>query len=437
MARWSPTRTVQTTVPTLYDALNEVIDRGHQSVQRRRVQEQQDEDRARQMEREDLADALAEAGAYDAGIRRGTAPTEEVPGEQDVFRGEGIGMQRERTEVAPGSIFRGQRPGMAAGTPGTNAELAAGLDEIIGRGRRREPTVLARAGEFVPELGGYAPRNLTDTDLFGDQLPGQPDTPGRRRQQPGTVQLTEDRYLDQRARAAGRQQQDPDAAMDAERRLELARSLSQMGASPEELQLVLTDDQYANDVLERIGGREAQFTEEELLEGGVDPSKIPAAMRDPILARALMNPSAASTRPLSPTEDRNRRTQARDAYISGLIASGVTDRREILERATEAFPETPTTMRDIRAQLDAGADEEYVERRDRIIDLVDPIQYGGGRILDTVVDELAKGTSKAQLEAWLSEAYEGEPNHPEYLNATSYLNAVTAAEGFNLNLGGN
>lgn len=448
MARWSPTRTVQTTVPTMYDALNELIDRGHQTVQRHRTEGIQDEqnDRARtrfenEQDREDLAEAVGEADAYEQGIRQGQPRQDPVPEGEDVFQGADVGMQRGRTEATRGSIFENERPGMAAGTnpQNPNEALAAELDGVMQRGRPREPRIVARAGEFSPELGGYADRNITEEDLFGGQLPGQPERTPRTRARDTDVALTEDRYLDTTATPDARAEREGqrDRILSMQERARLAQALLDMGATQEEAELVFTDDDYANEVMDRVGDRDRRFTEEELLAAGVPEGQIEAALRDPVLARQLISGTGeGGTRPFTPTEARTRATAARDQYLSGLIADGERDPQRLLEEARREYPDTPTTLRDIRAQLDAGEDERYTETRRAILDLVHPVEYGGGPVLNMVVEQLARGASKAQLETWLADAYEGEPNHPEYTNALSYLNAVSAAEGFDMILGG-
>lgn len=402
MARYSPTARVQTTVPTVWDALGTLLDEGAAAAERHRIGKEREAERARLEEdrerelaferrdrhqaridrdrrraREDLATAMDEIKFHEAGGRRfpDGPPQRELSPEEDVFRGSRPGMAARGPEAE--GIFAGARPGMAGG----NAALAEGLGALLEEGLPRKPKLVAPAGAFVRGMG-FAPKNIFDTDLAGGlgmQRPTARTGPDSR-----FVHLQGDRFLDT-------------AALEEE--------------EPEE---------------ERL-----RFTEEELRAAGIPAGMIPAALRDPLLARQLMaaagrdSGGGSSSVPASVADRRAR--DERDAYLSQLIARGERNPGRLLEETQRRFPNTPTTLRDVEAQL--MADDPIIEqRRDAIVRVAHPVQYGGGRILYQIVEDLAKGRSRAQIEQLLAEAFAGEEDDPEYQNALAYLGVLAAAE---------
>lgn len=428
MARWSPTREVTTTVPTIYDALNELVDRGAMANDRRMMQQEQerargleDEERGRRQGREDLATALSEISFQQAGGRRfETPPTRELSPDEDVFAGARPGMA---AQVGGGGIFEGARPGMGGG-------VADQLEQVAFPGRPRTPSIIAPAGAFVPGVG-FAPRHITDRDM--QPSIGMTGAGRGPRQVPDSryTHLTGDRYLDTQA---GRVE-------DAEDPMALAQALMAMGATQEEAMLVLQDPARATQVLSRIEGREQQFSEEELRAAGIPENQISAALRDPQLARQLMtarDPAAGGAgRQLTPQQQLNQQSQERDAFISRLIAQGQRDPQRLLAAAADRFPDTPTTLRDVRNQL-AAEDPMIDQRRDAIYRVAHPVSFGGGGVLYQIVEDLAQGKSRQQIEDELAEAFLGEEGHPELQAALEYLDVIAGSAGLGaiLNIGG-
>lgn len=234
MARFSPTRRVQTTVPTVFDALNEVIDRGAHVVEDRRRRSIEDEELGRRRAHDERIQEGHETDLYRQGFRRGEQPQEAVPEERDIFAGSRIGQQ-ERTP-ARNPIFEGQRPGMAS-------DATAGLDDALGavaaQGARR-PQMVAPPGAFVEGMG-FARQAIFDTDLMpaGDEFVES--TRGRQaspRMEParGTERVTDELYRDFRPELAA---QEDERRSERERRQRLETVLGALqggGRLPPELQ---------------------------------------------------------------------------------------------------------------------------------------------------------------------------------------------------------
>lgn len=193
MARFSPTRTVQTTVPSVFEALSEIIDRGREVVDRRRAQDELE--RQRRLEEEDRA-----LEQHERGVRRfAEAPEVEIEPEEDIFGG-GIGMQRPSARA--GGIFEGEGVGMQR-DPG----FATGLEGLLTAERPRPRRIAAPAGAFVPGVG-FAPRNI-----FEDELPGRVETQRvmadpRFERVTGTDDLFIDRTATPEARAAAAEEEE-------------------------------------------------------------------------------------------------------------------------------------------------------------------------------------------------------------------------------------
>src|SRR5690606_5781954 len=125
MARYSPTRTIQTTVGSPFEALSELIDRGREAVDRRRALGEAE--RQREVAEEDRAIEL-----HERGIRRfGEQPTRIIEPERDVFQGARPGRAGGGGPDAP-PIFQGAGIGMQ---PARTSGLKTGLEELAAAGR--------------------------------------------------------------------------------------------------------------------------------------------------------------------------------------------------------------------------------------------------------------------------------------------------------------
>lgn len=193
MARYSPRDYGYTRSPGLLEGLSHIAQQGAQGF----VTGEADE---RQRESARLDQELQELELYESGVRRGRAPTEEVPEEEDIFAGELPGQQRtnERSEAAPPPIFRGELPGRSAPATG----LEAGLGQMAQQGLPPEPQVVAIPGAYVEGMG-FSPRTITDQDLVGHTRAAA--RVPRTRVQPGYEQATENLYIDREATPAARE----------------------------------------------------------------------------------------------------------------------------------------------------------------------------------------------------------------------------------------
>lgn len=215
MARYSPRDPGFTRVPGVLDALSHIATSGAAGYtgvnEANRARELEDEERA-------AARETRETGLFRQGFRRGTAPTEPVPEDEDVFRDMPIGMQRERTEHEPPSIFRGARPGMAARTPPP-------LDRALGSLELQEPPpaprMLALPGAYVEGMG-FTDRAITDQDLVQESR--RRNAVPRQRTRQGFEQVTDDLYFDPSASPEGREAS-MESARDLDRRRRLERAL--------------------------------------------------------------------------------------------------------------------------------------------------------------------------------------------------------------------
>lgn len=188
-----------------------------------------DEGRTRKRERkkrdreDSIREALTALELDRAGVREGTAPTRDVEPERDIFRGEGIGMQRGQTD---------------------ELALAGGL----GLQRRPEPQIVHLPGEFIRGVG-FTEKALTDQDLV--EATRRRNDPGPRQQEdPRFRQLNDEYFIDQEGTPEARA-----AAAEQDRATRVMRALEGMGATPEELNLVGADDSFSDDVLGRIDER--------------------------------------------------------------------------------------------------------------------------------------------------------------------------------------
>lgn len=368
MGRFTPRDPGHTVVPGVFDALNELFDRGQEAVERRRARQLEDEEigytrdeRGRDTARQNLVD-------YEAGIRTGTAPTMRGPEPRrpQVFEGTGIGL-----------------------APARPAPLREGLDALLQVGRPRKPKLVAQAGAFVPGIG-FAPRNLTDVDLPGwpgittdgeryrageaarklglaDRRPVQAD--------PRYQQLTPDRYLDTSATPGARE-----AEARTEQSERLARILGALrsGGRDPELLAAAVDAGVPWSELREPEPEEEPISEEALRAAGVPERTIQAALRDPTLARQLVT---TYNRPATP--DRGPYGgRTREQYLQDLEESERTRRR-----VAEEFD-------------DRGGDPRLAERRKAIVEALE----SGGRpgtplteLEQNAVDALAQGISSEDI----------------------------------------
>lgn len=400
MPRYSPTARVQTTVPSVFELLSEVIDRGGDVVRSRRERELEDAEEARRQEAHDVNVATTEAALDERGYARGTAPQVELPPERDIFAGQRPGMageaadvERARGERRMPDIFQGERPGMAAGARAPASALDAALQRI-GEGDvdLRGNEVVALPGSFVRGQG-FVPRAVRRRDLV-DATRERFARP-REGAAPGFRQVTEDLYKRPQPR------------------------------QPRE----------AGTIEDRT-----KFTEEELRAAGVEEGLIPAAVQDPILARQLITqaqrgegegraPSAADTR-----LERERMEERRDARISELILEDMDD-RQLLAAIRREFPDTPTNLADvrrIRGRTEAEPEPDEVrrqERREALLELAgDPLSFGGGPAMEQLFRDLVDGVPPEQLKRELEQAYEAGMPENTHQRLSQYLELVSGLE---------
>lgn len=397
MARYSPRARVSTTVPGVFDALNEIIDRGGEVVEERRR-------RARQDEQDQLRQDQAEAALDRQGYRRGTAPREAVPEEEDIFAGESFGMARDvaREREQPGfpDIFAGERPGMARGGGEPQSPLVEGLGRIA-EGEVEIPRpqddddVLALPGAFVAGQG-FVPRAIRKSELVRARREAIRRASPRERVRPGYEQVGENVY-----------------------------------SVPEREGTVPRETGELED--------RTRFTEEELRTAGVPDDMIPAALFDPTLARQLIAQAARGGGEPRPPSAADRRLsiqeieRQRNAVISDLIVGGAND-REILAAVNRRFEEAPVDLseiRDIRGQQRRTGepdDPRKAERRERIIELAgDPVELGGGRALELTFQQLVEGVSVETIRRQLAEAAERGMDAQDVANVTAYLDRLVGS----------
>ena len=214
MARYSPRDPGYTRSPSLLEGLSHIVESGARGY----TTGEADSDRR---ESARLDQELQELELYQGGVRRGRAPTEEVPEEEDIFGGELPGQQRtnERSEAAP-PIFQGALPGRSRPSTG----LEAGLGDIAAAGVPPEPEIVAVPGSYVEGMG-FTDRIITDQDLVAhtraaNRVP-------RRRVQPGYQQATDDLYIDEAATPEGREAA-RETAQQREQRRQLEASLGML-----------------------------------------------------------------------------------------------------------------------------------------------------------------------------------------------------------------
>lgn len=390
MSRYSPRDPGHTVVPTVFDALNQLFDRGREAVARKRERELEDEElgyvrgeRDRQGARDDLVD-------YQEGIREGRAPQRR-------------GMAPERP-----SVFQDVGIGRAPAQP---KPLREGLEELISSGRPKSPKLVAMAGAFVPGIG-FAPRNLFDRDLPGRgpvALDGPPARQGalgladRRpvEHDPRFVQLTGDRYLDTTATPAARE-----AKATREEQARLTRILGALrsgGRDPELLAEAVRAGVPWSELKEPEAGEEPPFDEEMLREAGIPERTIRAALRDPALARQLM------------TTYNRPPTAGRDPY-------GGRTRDQFLQD----LEDTERTRRRVAEEFDdRGGDPRLAERRAAIIKALE----SGGRpgaplneLEQNAVDALASGVDQETILLRAEELVEaGELDEDDLVQLERYL----------------
>lgn len=283
--------------------------------ERKKAGERQEEDEERRREIEELNLALQ-------GIRRGEAPTQTVEREQpsvfegvDPSRSIGAGsVRRDRTAHRPEmdggageNGFARERPEEGSFASGPEG-VAASLGELRQGGR---PRMVAPPGAFVPGVG------FTDRALFENpaaRMGAHREATTRERPDPRFEQLTDEFYRErpedpqaQLSEALGRLRH-----LSPEQRQALAAGVPEsvvFREEPQEEEDVITvagrefpntpegeeaalawrrQHSAAGRDPEGPGGGRESFTEEELRSAGVPEEQIPAAMRDPVLARQLV-----------------------------------------------------------------------------------------------------------------------------------------------------
>jgi hypothetical protein len=265
MARYSPRDPGYTRVPSALDALSHIATSGASGYTREKSRQRDEEERQRAEEERERQrgqqEEDRELDLYSRGFVGRDEATEEVPADEDIFAGEGIGMQRQGSE-AP-ALFQGALPGLA----GQRTQQALGSIDEFEPPEPPEPQVLALPGSYVEGLG-FTPQAITDQD-FVAATQARAATP-RRRTRPGVEQVTEDRYFDPARSPEGRRET-RESARDVERRGRLTTALAELqdsegtgGGVPPELQAELLElDVPASQVFGdededriRIGGRD-------------------------------------------------------------------------------------------------------------------------------------------------------------------------------------
>ncbi len=340
------------------------------------------EERERQREQEDLE--LAERG-YD---RFETPPTMERPATRPpLFEGQSLGMA-DRPEASP---------------------LAMALGDLrSGSGPEAKP--LALPGQFIPELGDFSPGALFDE---GSPLPDDIErirTPdfnpaaygSRPRMAPTMVDVPDPRYEHLTGSIYRDLEDNPQAraqAAAAEQQNLLAEALGTLrgGADAESsalARLMQMDDVPAS-VLERYLAPEEEeeegLTAEELRMAGIEEPYLAVALKDPVLARRLIQEG------LEPEET----PEAPTIRVGGRTFPDTPQgRQEAIEweRTISAAGRAPRTAGT------AGTEEEdpaFLERRRAIVSELGPPATEARQL---AVNELAKGKTPGEMFADMKRA---------------------------------
>lgn len=417
----------------------QVLAEGLDSFQGARRQKEEDE--LAEQERS-ITDALRRLQMDELGVREGTAPTRTVAPEQDIFRGEGVGMARGQT-----------------GSP-----LTASLQAARSMGLQRpepEPKIVHPAGSFV-RGAGFTEKHITDRDLaqlaegpspFVDHTRRRMDPGGREVADPRFRQLNDEFFVDREATPEARAE-----AQATEERSRAVRALEALGVtgragSGEALLAALEAGVPASELFEEEEGidvnvdgirttvrtpeealalrnrfgvpEEDGFTEEELRSAGVPDAQIPAALRDPALARQLIA-SAGQGDGVTYTAD-----QLRDAGVpEGVIPAAMSDPvlgRQLIGAYNR--PPSGTASQDAPAarlrQLEALAKVNTPQAQIAFITSFQKLIDPGGVVREGDVDLLRSAASlKDQAENSLARLRNGQVLTPAQMQG--YIEAARA-----------
>lgn len=183
------------------------------------------------------------------GLREGTAPTRPVAVEDSVFQDTGIGMAR----GAPGpsglglSLEATRRMGPKAFAPQPD------MSEIV------HP-----AGSFMRGVG-FTEKALTRGDLVAIAQDRAARDAAIQVADPRYRQLNDDYYVDEEATPEGRA-----SRSSAARQLQVLRSFRDLGASPQQLQLLQADPSFADEVYAQLNEEEDEPEAQRIRVGGRD-----------------------------------------------------------------------------------------------------------------------------------------------------------------------